>query len=94
MQALMFLGLATYMGLSVERIEALRKTPIMPDGIDKEKISNFDIEFKDVDFSYNNVPVVKQLNLKIPSHKLTALVGFGFGENNAHTVDCPFLGCR
>lgn len=75
MQALMFLGLATYMGLSVERIEALRKTPIMSDGSDTGKITNFDIEFKGVDFSYNNVPVVKQLNLKIPSHKLTALVG-------------------
>lgn len=63
------------MGLSVERIEALRKTPIMSDGSDTGKITNFDIEFKGVDFSYNNVPVVKQLNLKIPSHKLTALVG-------------------
>ncbi len=74
-QALMFLGLGTYMGLSVERIEALRRTPVMPDGPDTGRIDNYDIEFRDVDFSYNDVPVVRGLNLRIPSHKLTALVG-------------------
>ena len=47
----------------------------MPDGADTGKITNYDIEFQNIDFSYNHVPVIKQLNLKIPSHKLTALVG-------------------
>lgn len=93
MQALMFLGLATYMGLSVERIETLRKTPVMPDGADTGKITNYDIEFQNIDFSYNHVPVIKQLNLKIPSHKThCSSWPFGFGENNFDTIDCPFLG--
>lgn len=75
MQALMFLGLATYMGLSVERIEALRRTPVMRDGAYRGKIRSYDIEFREVDFSYNDVRIIKGLNLHIPSHKLTALVG-------------------
>lgn len=38
-------------------------------------IKNYDIQFKNVDFSYNNHKVLKNINLKIPEKSLTAFVG-------------------
>lgn len=73
--ALMFLGELSYMQLGVERVEELRKAPFLPEGDPKNSFDNYDIEFNDVHFSYNEAQVINGLNVKIPSHKLTALVG-------------------
>lgn len=73
--ALMFLGELNYMQLGVERIEDLRKAPLLPEGDANASFDNFDIEFKDVHFRYKDAPIINGLNVSIPSHKLTALVG-------------------
>jgi len=73
-QALMFIGELNYMQLGVERIETLRKSPLLPEGNEKMPYK-FDIEFDKVDFSYNSVKVLNQFTAKIPSHSFTALVG-------------------
>jgi ATP-binding cassette subfamily B protein len=73
-QALMFMGELNYMQLGVDRIEALRKSPLLPEGNEKMP-KKFDIEFDKVDFSYNSVKVLNQFTAKIPSHSFTALVG-------------------
>jgi ATP-binding cassette subfamily B protein len=75
LQAMMFLGEMTYMELGIERIENLRKTPLLKEGSKDEMFDDFSIEFKDVSFKYNDVQVINGLNLHIPANRLTALVG-------------------
>jgi len=73
--ALMFMAEMNYMQLGVERIEALRNTPLLPQEEPGNLPEQFDIEFKNVHFKYNNIPVINNLNTIIPAKKLTALVG-------------------
>ncbi|MBN1468458.1 MAG: ABC transporter ATP-binding protein [Fusobacteriaceae bacterium] len=42
---------------------------------DIDGIKNYDIDFENVDFSYHNHKVLKNINLKIPEKTLTAFVG-------------------
>ncbi|MFT3739348.1 MAG: ABC transporter ATP-binding protein [Breznakibacter sp.] len=73
-QALMFLGELNYMQLGVERIEDLRRTPLLPEGNDT-MAENYDIEFRQVNFSYHNTRVLDGFSVKIPCRSFTALVG-------------------
>jgi ATP-binding cassette subfamily B protein IrtB len=73
--ALMFMGELNYMKLGVERIENLRKTRTLPEGEKTNRINNFDIQFKNVTFSYHDKEVLKNLNITISANSLTALVG-------------------
>ncbi|MDR1339570.1 MAG: ABC transporter ATP-binding protein/permease [Prevotellaceae bacterium] len=75
LQAMLFLGELSYMELGVERIENLRKSPLLTEGSKDETFDSFGIEFRDVSFKYNDVQVINRLNLHIPAQKLTALVG-------------------
>lgn len=75
LQALMFLGELNYMQLGVERIEDLRKAPMLPEGDPGQDFDHFNIEFREVYFSYNDARVINGLSAKIPAGKLTALVG-------------------
>ncbi|RYY50148.1 MAG: ABC transporter ATP-binding protein [Chitinophagaceae bacterium] len=63
---------------SIERIEKLIQTPVsIKDLPDAKTLSTFEhsIEFKNVSFSYEDVPVLKNINLNIPKGKTVALVG-------------------
>lgn len=73
--AMMFLGELNYSELGVERVEALRKSPLLPEGKESASFDNFEIRLEDVCFTYHNKPVINQLTTTIPSHSLTALVG-------------------
>jgi ATP-binding cassette subfamily B protein IrtB len=73
--ALIFFAELNYFKLGVERIENLRVTPPLPEGNACGSLEGMDIEFKNVTFSYHDVPTLKKLNLKIPAGSLTALVG-------------------
>lgn len=62
---------------AIERIEELLNTPIKVEDKGTKKLNSFDqgIEFKNVSFSYNDTPVLKNINLTIPKGKTIALVG-------------------
>ncbi|MFT4204271.1 MAG: ABC transporter ATP-binding protein [Chitinophagaceae bacterium] len=62
---------------AVERIEDLLNTPVVITDEGTKKLDNFsgEIEFRNVDFGYNNHKVLKNINLKIPKGKTVALVG-------------------
>lgn len=75
MNGLMFMGEMNYMALGVKRIEELRNTPSLPEGDDSKSISNYNINFNKVCFSYKNSIVINNLTIDIPEKKLTALVG-------------------
>lgn len=60
---------------SIDSINEIDSTPVMD--IDGENLSpmHFDIEMKDVDFSYDSRKILNNINLKIPEKTTTAVVG-------------------
>jgi ATP-binding cassette subfamily B protein len=73
--AMTFMAEMNYMKLGVDRVEELRRAPLLPEGNNTDSFENYDIEFKNVWFRYRNTDVINDLSLKISSQKLTALVG-------------------
>jgi subfamily B ATP-binding cassette protein MsbA len=64
--------------ISLQRIEdVLKSEEVITEAKDARDISTFhdSIEFRNISFSYNNEPVLKQINLKIEKGKTVALVG-------------------
>ena len=73
--AMTFIALINYMKLSAERIDTLCNTPVLPEGT-IEEVTGSEIEFRNVDFSYDeDIPVLRDVSLVIPEKRLTALVG-------------------
>ena len=73
--ALTFIAMINYMKLGAERIDALCKTPALPEGT-IEKVANSEIELRHVNFSYNaEIPVLQDISLVMPEKGLTAFVG-------------------
>ena len=70
--------------LSIERMGEIEKTP-MQQGRSEVKITNFDIEFKDVVFGYeSSKPVINGVSFTAKQGKVTALVGpSGGGKTTA-----------
>lgn len=62
---------------AIERVEELLNTPVKVEDKGTKKLEYFEngIEFKNVSFSYNDIPVLKNINLVIPKGKTVALVG-------------------
>jgi ATP-binding cassette subfamily B protein len=74
-QVFMFAAELSYYALSVQRIEDLRKTPILS-GIDAHlEPKGFNIEFKNISFRYHSTDVLKDITVSIPERSFTALVG-------------------
>ncbi len=63
------------MEASMDRYEALQKVPIIDEKGQDIKIDRFDIEFKDVTFSYENTETLKDISFQVPEKSMTALVG-------------------
>lgn len=79
-----------FMEPSLRRLAALRNEPLM-EGSRSVKINNYDIEFRHVDFSYNKENAVKDMTLKIPEGKVTALVGpSGSGKSTVSKLIARF----
>lgn len=63
---------------AIQRIEEILQAPILvTDEPDARELSSFthSIEFKNVNFSYNETPILKNINLTIEKGKTIALVG-------------------
>lgn len=73
--AMTFMAEMNYMKLGADRLKAFRTTPLLSEAVDNGHVDNFDIEFKNVHFSYHNIKVIDGVSLKIPAPSLTALVG-------------------
>ena len=74
-QVLMFMGELNYFGLSVQRIEELRKTPPLRGTNGAQKPERYNLEFKKVTFRYYDTDVLKDISVTIPERSLTAVVG-------------------
>lgn len=60
---------------ALDRYEKLREITAIDENSEESEIEHFDIEFKNVSFAYEEKEVLKDINLKIPQNKMTALVG-------------------
>ena len=62
---------------AIDRIETILNTETVEDIAGSEAIQNFEgtLEFKNVSFSYQDVPILKNINLVVPKGKTLALVG-------------------
>ena len=74
-QVLIFLAEMNYYEISVNRIEELRKTPILIGTNPGTRPKDFNIKFENVSFRYHNTDVLKNINIFLPEHSLTAFVG-------------------
>ena len=59
-----------------------------------DKIQNYNIELHNISFGYENRPIIQNVTLKIPEHRVTAIVGpSGSGKTTLCKFDYKILGC-
>lgn len=60
---------------NLNKVLEMRELPVITEG-KKTEVEVPKVEFKNIDFAYNEKPVFKNLSFTIPENKTTALVGF------------------
>ncbi|MFZ7137788.1 MAG: ABC transporter ATP-binding protein [archaeon] len=75
LQALIFVGEINYFQLSVDRIEDLRKTPVLKGTNPELKPENYNVQFDNVTFRYHDTNVLNNVTVTIPEASFVALVG-------------------
>ena len=63
------------MGESLDRLEEIMKLKTMTEPSQNIDFSSYDVEFKNISFSYGNIPILKNISFKAPQNTLTAIVG-------------------
>lgn len=61
--------------ISVDKIQALFNTPVMPDNGTEKSPNDFSITANHLDFSYDQRKILDDINFSIPENTLTAIVG-------------------
>lgn len=72
---LIYLSDMNYTGLAAKRIQEALDTDPLPESEKDQPFKNYDIEFKNVTFSYQNIEVLKDISFYLPQGSTTALVG-------------------
>ena len=60
---------------AIDSVDFVNEIPDMKEGTDRIPIQNHDIEFKDVSFSYDQRPILKNVSCAIKENTMTAIVG-------------------
>ena len=60
---------------AIDSVDFVNEIPDMKEGTDRTPIQNYDIEFKDVSFSYDQRPILKNVSCAIKENTMTAIVG-------------------
>lgn len=68
-------ALVRIMDTCLDRYEAINKVKIIDEDGKDITITSFDIEFKDVNFAYEEEKVLHNVSFKVPERSMTALVG-------------------
>ncbi|MBW4677715.1 MAG: ABC transporter ATP-binding protein/permease [Desmonostoc geniculatum HA4340-LM1] len=68
-------GMTRMMDVALERVIATLKEQPLTEPTEEQHLKSFDIEFRNVSFSYEKVPVLQSLNFQVPQKSVTALVG-------------------
>jgi len=67
--------LLKYMKKGIDRITDVLQTETITEPVFEKKPEDFSIEFENVNFTYTDTPVLKNLSFKVPEKSMTALVG-------------------
>ncbi|OZS41522.1 ABC transporter ATP-binding protein [Photobacterium sanguinicancri] len=89
----MFLAELNYLDLAVNRVNDVLDQPTLQHGDSQPKLDDMTITFKGVNFSYPGAqqPLFENLDLSIPSNKVTALVGpSGSGKSTIASLIARF----
>lgn len=60
---------------AIDSVDFVNEIPDMKEGTDRTPIQNHNIEFKDVSFSYDQRPILKNVSCAIKENTMTAIVG-------------------
>jgi ATP-binding cassette subfamily B protein IrtB len=67
------------MGESLDRLEEIMQLKTMNEPSQNVDFPSYDVEFKNVSFSYDNIPILHNISFKAPQNTLTAIVGMSGG---------------
>lgn len=70
-----FSSLIRVISSSLDRVEAIQNVPLMDETSDDIQLDRFDIEFRNVTFSYGKREVVHDVSFQIPQNTTAAIVG-------------------
>jgi len=81
----------TIIKVSIDRMYNVFRVKPLLENKKIEKMNRFDIEFKDVSFSYDNREVLSNINMKVKEKSMTALVGHsGSGKTTVTNLIARF----
>ena len=70
-----FAALNRMMDAALERVTQVLELSPLPEATTSPKLNRFDIEFKNVSFSYEDTPTLQNISFHVPEQSITALVG-------------------
>lgn len=86
-----FSGAIRMMDTALDRVTSLLNTKPLCEPLESKEIERFNIEFKNVYFSYENTPVLKNISFKVSERSVTALVGIsGSGKTTITNLIARF----
>jgi ATP-binding cassette subfamily B protein len=68
-------GMTRMMDVALERVMATLEEAPLPETTEQQQLKSFNIEFKNVSFSYDQVPVLRSISFNVSERSMTALVG-------------------
>jgi ATP-binding cassette subfamily B protein len=68
-------GMTRMMNVALERVIATLEEAPLPETTEQQQLKSFDVEFKNVSFSYDQVPVLRSISFNVSERSMTALVG-------------------
>ena len=94
MRFVAILAILTFLDVRIRRMKEIEAMPIL-DGTKDVKTKNYDITFKNVDFSYESgKQILHDISFTARQGKVTALVGpSGGGKSTTAKLAARFLGC-
>lgn len=60
---------------ALSQVESVLEIPEMSGNDTIDRIQNYNIELHNISFGYENRPIIQNVTLKIPEHRVTAIVG-------------------
>ncbi|MFI3214227.1 MAG: ABC transporter ATP-binding protein, partial [Eubacteriales bacterium] len=87
-QAGVFSSLLRLIAGSIDEINDILQAPLMDEQSEEIKVNNYDLEIKNIDFSYDTKKIIDNLSLTIPQNSTLAIVG---GSGSGKTTLCNLI---
>lgn len=87
-QAGVFSSLLRLIAGSIDEINDILQATLMDEQSEEIKVNNYDLEIKNIDFSYDTKKIINNLSLTIPQNSTLAIVG---GSGSGKTTLCNLI---